>query len=1322
MKLKLTPARNPINPIRQITSLLFLSGALCLQAIAGNETWTGAAGDNNWNTAGNWAGDNKPPVAGDIISFGAQGAGGLTLNNNLTVDTALLGLDFNATAPSFVLAGNEIAPTGAIIDNSLNLQTINLPITTTVTNNIGAASGATLVIGGVISGAGGGINKILGGTVTLNKNNTYTGGTTISAGTLTLDYTGAATSIIPSTSALTLGGGALNVIGNGSAASSQTFAATTINAGGSMVSAAPVSGANLPTVALGNITYNTGGTIEFIGPAYNNAPTTASGQASTGLQAATANITTTTAANNGLLRGTATPITAIDATYGTVGLYDVAGLNGSTVVGASQLANPGGLGTAGDGYYTIVNAGAIPTGSHDNQIIDVIGACTSGGSSTINYAGLRFNSPGGSVHVSYWTSVGIILVTPNVGATNVPISVTAVGVEPAERNGSDPGSIVIWQNDILGLLSCDALIDGKVAGGVFVKDGQGTFISTGAYTGQGYYTGQTYVNNGVWQIYGDSGVGAVATGAQVNLNGGTLLGAATLTLDNAGANIRPIALGSNGGGLAAMAGTTMTVDGVISGAAPLTIGIPASSANNYTAGLVPGTGAGTANTATNASGTVVLTGANTYTGNTIVSSGTLQLGATGVILSTNIITSPGGTYDVSLISGYTLNGGYNLMGGGAVNGSVNAASGSGIYGGTDGTYGTNTFNNNLTLASGAAVYFDLGASATGPNDQIVVNGNLTFNGNVIHLKAPSTAALLDMAFDYTLFSSPNLITVASTPTIVWDVPPANWPKYILVVAGNTVRLHYVASPGPFIVSSSALPNPAYDNENILISAMVMTNGSTLKSITVDASQIAGTAPGTTILTLVSTGTANPTIYTNSVTVGAAVPIGTVTYYSTAIDNANITFLATNTLSIISGVPVMSGVTAVPNPVSPGQLVTVTATVVGYSYPISSVTVTGSAINGSPLTLVSSNGTSVYTNSATAVSAGVLTVTGTDSANETVTTNLTLNLMDIWSGDGSHNYWDLTSANWVNGGPKYAFANGDGVTFNNNGSVSPPLNINATVVPSSVLVSSTTRNYVFTGSGSISGSTGLTKTNGSTLTILNTNSYTGPTVIYGGVLELQTGALLISGAPGAIGAASSSPANLVFNGSTLRYSGSDTNVTDHGMTIVGGMAVDVTNPVAVFTDTGVVTGSGGATNALAKLGQGMLVLQSVNSYAGGTVISNGILAMGNNNANWNCRHGGADWVPSPTRSPSWAPMASLQLYGWLGYTSYTTAFNNFTNPLVIPAGQVGTLQLPGRGTSGDGCGRRVEQQLDGKRHARIWWPIMFATRCQATGRASPARST
>ena len=892
---------------------------MLLQALAGNDTWTGGSGDNNWSTAKNWSGTNAP-VAGDIISFGAQGAGGSTLNNNLTVDTALLGLDFNATAPSFVLTGNEIVPTGAIVDNSLNLQTINLPIATTMTKNIGAASGSTLVIGGVISGTGGGINKISGGTVTLNKNNTYTGGTIVSAGTLTLDYTGGATSIIPSTSALTLGGGALNEIGS-SAATAQTVNGVTFNPGASTISAS-----GSATLTLGAMIPTAGVAVMFNGPA----TTTYSGGNSVVATpvAATGTIKTTTvgAGTVGLINNVATGATASTmGAYGTVGLYDWAATTGTspyTIVGGSQVT----------GFYVTTFASDV------NMDVPAAGIAWTG----TEYGGtLRFNTPSATPYTPTTVSGGGaniqmigILVTPNMGAQNAGIANGTWSPYYGTTTALND-FMQIWQNNTLGYFNCAVtLYNGRGATPSFdgiVQNGPGTVV----YSGVNSYSNATYLNGGYSVISANSGLGYTAKPSTVYMNGGTICGTTNFALDNGGgASPRPISLLGNGGGLAATATNTMTVDGVISGAigtGPLTIGIPASSANNYTAGLLPGSGTGTANTTpVMASGTVALTGANTYTGNTTISSGTLQLGATGVILSTNIITSPGGTYDVSLISGYTLNGGYNLMGGGAVNGSVNAASGSGIYGGTDGTYGTNTFNNNLTLASGAAVYFDLGASATGPNDQIVVNGNLTFNGNVIHLKAPSTAAILDMVNDYTLFSSPNLITVASTPTIVWDVPPANnWPKYILVVAGNTVRLHYVASPGPFIVSSSALPNPAYDNENILISAMVMTNGSTLKSITVDASQIAGTAPGTTILTLVSTGTANPTIYTNSVTVGAAVPIGTVTYYSTAIDNANITFLGTNTLSIISGVPVMSGVTAVPNPVSPGQLVTVTATVVGY---------------------------------------------------------------------------------------------------------------------------------------------------------------------------------------------------------------------------------------------------------------------------------------------------------------------------------------------------------------------------------------------------------
>ena len=115
-----------------------------------------------------------------------------------------------------------------------------------------------------------------------------------------------------------------------------------------------------------------------------------------------------------------------------------------------------------------------------------------------------------------------------------------------------------------------------------------------------------------------------------------------------------------------------------------------------------------------------------------------------------------------------------------------------------------------------------------------------------------------------------------------------------------------------------------------------------------------------------------------------------------------------------------------------------------------------------------------------------------------------------------------------------------------------------------------------------------------------------------------------------------------------------------MTIVGGVTVDVTNTATTFADIGSVTGSGGATNALTKVGQGVLVLQNANSYAGGTVISNGMLAMGNNNANWNLSTAGG--LGSVTNAVTFmGTNGILQLYGFPLYQndascSYTSTIS------------------------------------------------------------------
>lgn len=123
---------------------------------------------------------------------------------------------------------------------------------------------------------------------------------------------------------------------------------------------------------------------------------------------------------------------------------------------------------------------------------------------------------------------------------------------------------------------------------------------------------------------------------------------------------------------------------------------------------------------------------------------------------------------------------------------------------------------------------------------------------------------------------------------------------------------------------------------------------------------------------------------------------------------------------------------------------------------------------------------------------------------------------VWSGAAA-GVWvaDLTTLNWnANSGPADYFQNLDSVTFNDtnaNGTVT----LNTTVTPSLMTVSSDTTAYTFTGTGSIAGGGSLTKSGATTLTLATTgtNSYGGGTVINGGVVSVGNGANELASALG-----------------------------------------------------------------------------------------------------------------------------------------------------------------------------------------------------------------
>ena len=100
----------------------------------------------------------------------------------------------------------------------------------------------------------------------------------------------------------------------------------------------------------------------------------------------------------------------------------------------------------------------------------------------------------------------------------------------------------------------------------------------------------------------------------------------------------------------------------------------------------------------------------------------------------------------------------------------------------------------------------------------------------------------------------------------------------------------------------------------------------------------------------------------------------------------------------------------------------------------------------------------------------------------------------WRGDGSANIWDVDGAsNWVTNSVATLFNNGDTVTFDNTGSNNVPVAVAGTPQPALVVFNSS-KNYTLSGVGSISGGNQLIKMGSGTLTIDNTNLYSGGTII------------------------------------------------------------------------------------------------------------------------------------------------------------------------------------------------------------------------------------
>ena len=286
----------------------------------------------------------------------------------------------------------------------------------------------------------------------------------------------------------------------------------------------------------------------------------------------------------------------------------------------------------------------------------------------------------------------------------------------------------------------------------------------------------------------------------------------------------------------------------------------------------------------------------------------------------------------------------------------------------------------------------------------------------------------------------------------------------------------------------------------------------------------------------------------------------------------------------------------------------------------------------------------------------LTVSALDGSTSTATGTVKATLTAdnaVWKGGLAGNVWDLTTANWFTNGVTGAYHDPDFVTFDDSGNAASPVNLTVLAQPSSVSFSNVTKNYTVSGSGYISGNTGLSLngdgvSSGGNVTLLTTNNYTGGTTINFGTLQIGNGT--------ADGGLDSSVA-----------------ITNNGALVF--------NQNSTHSLAASLVGSG----PLTKSGNGTLILGGDNSanYTGIVTVNGGTLAvgidvtLGQNNGNVNLTNATLQINAGGT----------LNRYLNIGGTNVTLNVNgtvilpnviNGTAPVTVGGG--GTLQIDTGGSS------------------------------------------
>jgi fibronectin-binding autotransporter adhesin len=1163
--------------------------------------------------------------ASTLILGDASGAVSQTFNNLVTTSTNTVVGGASSNSTLTLNGAGSATYANAFGGGSGNQNKLNLVIAGTASNPTSILSGTSTYTGTTTVNTGSTLNLVgkLGGTaVTLNSGATLTG---VGNGTTTGVIGGSVTAVGGSSigltaatnSSLTINGGV--TLGTTGTYGSSNYTTLNYSLGGSNAVETLNGSAN-------SLTINSGGAyVSISNPTQTGTFTLASYTSLTGaggfsLSSTTAGVlsqnvgrdTETLTVGSGTLTlnisGAATPTVAyfdgaVSSTWNDVSNPTL--VNWSTdLAGLNDAGNI--VGSVSDVY---LNANNATTNRGTSTLTETLGASTIINSLTVNTNGTTtLGNPGDATTLTInalaganAAGVGIVV---GAGANPFTINVPMIlgGSQSWTNNSSNTFTVAGSVTGLAGTPSTLTLVNTTTAGTTLsgvIADGSGgplalvvnntgsglTTISNGSNT----YSGGTTLKGGTLTsaVAGGLGAGSVT----VTPTNATATAADNATLNTTG-SINSNALvtvnteASDGGfgiGTINFNGSTPTIAGLSgngkvvlnnAGGTTLTVGTgTGSNANSSTtfAGVISN-GAATGSLIKAGTGTLALTGANTYSGTTAIQSGTLALGPGGSFANTTGITlgsgSLGGTLQLGTSAGInnlTLTGSTPVTGSGTGTNSIvgGNSSVSTLTINSSTAYALGTSSQNVVLGGAGTNQNNLALNDTGAGIVTISNANLYTGGTTVGTGATLIDNSNSNGFGANL--STNIVTINGTGLATINVGGNN--NYNNTYAGNgTIKFNFTGGGSDTTTATTAfsgftgtveLANPGGTNNKLQFLGDTGASGATLK---IDSGATAYVSAGTNNFGAVSlSGTGNGEGLGAIRIQNGAILGGTVTVLtSTTIGDGGGTLTGniasgaatgTQTIQVVNGAG--SGTLAFSGNISDGGTGGQIALTLNHGGDVTTLSGTNSY---SGATLINASNT---------LKAGS---TGAFSSNSALTDSGTL---------------DTTGFNTTVGS-----ITGSGTVILGAANLSFGAINNASPVTFAGTFTSTTGG-------------GITKVGTGTQILSGASTYNGTTNINGGVLNLG---VADGGTTGPLG----NGGIIDFGGGILQYS--SVNNTDYSARIAAGTSTSAvaigTNGQTITFATGLNSSQSGGLTVSDVTGLGKLILTGSNAYTGTTQINVG----------------------------------------------------------------------------------------------------------------------